>query len=62
MIVEYMFSYPGITSMLMNSYRNYDRNTTIITIIVIGIIYFLLDAFFQVMKKVAFRPVEEDAV
>lgn len=62
MIVEYMFSYPGITSMLMNSYRNYDRNTTIVTIIVIGIIYFLLDALFQIMKKVAFRPLKEDAI
>ncbi|MDF2590842.1 MAG: binding-protein-dependent transport system inner rane component [Clostridia bacterium] len=61
MIVEYMFSYPGITSMLMNSYRNYDRNTTIVTIIIIGIIYFLLDLFFQIMKKVAFRPLKEDA-
>lgn len=62
MIVEYMFSYPGITSMLMNSYRNYDRNTTIVTIIVIGIIYFLLDTLFQIMKKVAFKPLSEDSI
>jgi ABC-type antimicrobial peptide transport system permease subunit len=62
MIVEYMFSYPGITSMLMNAYRNFDRNTTIVTIIVIGIIYFVLDALFQIMKKVTFKPLSEDAV
>lgn len=62
MIVEYMFSYPGITSMLMNSYRNYDRNTTIVTIIVIGIIYFMLDTLFQIVKKVALRPLSEDAI
>lgn len=62
MIVEYMFSYPGITSMLMNSYRNFDRNTTIVTIIVIGIVYFMLDTFFQIMKKVAFKASLEDAI
>ncbi|HYE10464.1 MAG TPA: ABC transporter permease [Patescibacteria group bacterium] len=62
MIVEYMFSYPGITTMLMNSYRNNDNNTTIATIIVIGIIYFILDAMFQFMKTVAFKPLKEDAV
>ena len=62
MIVEYMFSYPGITSMLMNSYRNYDRNTTIVTIIVIGIIYFMLDTLFQIMKKVVFKPLSEDTI
>jgi oligopeptide transport system permease protein len=62
MIVEYMFSYPGITSMLMNAYRNFDRNTTIVTIIVIGILYFVLDALFQIMKKVTFKPLSEDAV
>ena len=62
MIVEYMFSYPGITSMMMTSYRNFDRNTTMVTIIVIGIIYFLLDALFQLMKKVAFKPIGEDAI
>jgi ABC-type dipeptide/oligopeptide/nickel transport system permease component len=62
MIVEYMFSYPGITTMLMNSYRNNDNNTTIATIIVIGIIYFILDAMFQFMKTIAFKPLKEDAV
>lgn len=62
MIVEYMFSYPGITSMLMNSYRSFDRNTTIVTIIVIGMLYFLLDALFQIMKKVVFKPLKEDAI
>jgi ABC-type dipeptide/oligopeptide/nickel transport system permease component len=62
MIVEYMFSYPGITSMLMNSYRSHDSNTTIVTILVIGIIYFILDALFQFMKQVAFKPLKEDGV
>jgi ABC-type antimicrobial peptide transport system permease subunit len=57
-----MFSYPGITTMLMNSYRNNDNNTTIATIIVIGIIYFILDAMFQFMKTIAFKPLKEDAV
>ena len=62
MIVEYMFSYSGITSMLMNSFRNYERSTTIVTIIVIGFIYFVLDALFQIMKKIAFKPLSEDAI
>lgn len=61
MIVEYMFSYPGITSMLMNSYRSFDSNTIIVTIIVIGIIYFVMDTLFQVMKQLTFRSLKEDA-
>ncbi len=46
----------------MNSYKNYDSNTTIATIIVIGIIFFALDTLFQIMKYVAFKPLKEDAV
>lgn len=60
LIVEYMFSYPGITQMLMNSYRK-DINTMIVTIIVIGIIYFLLDTLFQLMKHATFKPIKEEA-
>ncbi|MDF2521335.1 MAG: binding-protein-dependent transport system inner rane component [Clostridia bacterium] len=60
MIVEYMFSYPGITQLLMNSYKSYDRNTTIVTIIVIGIIYFILDTLFQAIKHVTFKPLKEE--
>ncbi|MDF2675283.1 MAG: binding-protein-dependent transport system inner rane component [Clostridiales bacterium] len=62
MIVEYMFSYPGITYMMMNSFRNYDNNTIIVTIIVIGVIYFVLDTLFQLMKKVALVPLKEDSL
>ncbi len=60
MIVEYMFSYPGITQLLMSSYRNYDNNTIIVTIIVIGIIYFILDTLFQIMKQVTFNSQKEE--
>lgn len=62
MIVEYMFSYPGITMMMMNSYRNNDNNAAIITVIVIGIIYFVLDNSFQIMKQIAFKPLKEDTI
>lgn len=60
MIVEYMFSYPGITQMLINSYRNFDNNTIIVTIIVIGIIYFVLDIMFQIMKQITFNSQKEE--
>lgn len=59
LIVEYMFSYPGITQLLMNSYRM-DHTTMIVTIIVIGIIYFILDTLFQVMKHATFKPLKEE--
>ena len=62
MIVEYMFSYPGITAMLMGSFRSYDINTAIVSIIVIGIIYFALDILFQFLKNVAFRPLKEEGI
>jgi ABC-type dipeptide/oligopeptide/nickel transport system permease component len=59
LIVEYMFSYPGITQLLMNSYRG-DINTMIVVIIVIGIIYFVMDTLFQVMKHATFKPLKEE--
>ena len=60
MIVEYMFSFPGITSLLMNSYKSSDKNITIVTIIMIGIIYFTLDTMFQIMKKATYRDLKGD--
>lgn len=59
LIVEYMFSYPGITQLLMNSYRK-DNNTMIVSIIVIGIIYFAMDTLFQLVKHASFRPLKEE--
>ncbi|OGO76595.1 MAG: hypothetical protein A2Y23_05355 [Clostridiales bacterium GWB2_37_7] len=61
LIVEYMFSFPGITSLLMNSYRSFDSNITIVTVILIGIIYFALDAIFQLLKRATYRSLKEDA-
>lgn len=60
-IVEFMFSFPGITSLLMNSYRSYDSNVTIATIVVIGFIYFALDTLFQLIKNITYRRLKEDA-
>jgi ABC-type dipeptide/oligopeptide/nickel transport system permease component len=59
-IVEFMFSFPGITSLLMNSYSSGDRNITIVTILIIGFIYFTLDAIFQLMKKITYRDLKGD--
>jgi ABC-type dipeptide/oligopeptide/nickel transport system permease component len=59
-IVEFMFSFPGITSLLMNSYSSGDKNITIVTILIIGFIYFTLDAIFQLMKKLTYRDLKGD--
>jgi hypothetical protein len=44
----------------MNSYSSGDRNITIVTILIIGFIYFTLDAIFQLMKKITYRDLKGD--
>ena len=62
LIVEYMFNYPGITNTLLKFYSTNDRNAFIVTIFLIGIIYFVLDAGFKILKNVGYRPLKEDAL
>lgn len=62
LIVEFMFNYPGIANSLITSLAYSDRNVFIVTIFVIGIIYFVMDAAFKLLKNVGYRPLKEDSL
>lgn len=62
LIVEFMFNYPGITNTLLKFYSTGDRNAFIVTVFVIGVIYFALDAGFKILKNIGYRPLKEDAL
>ncbi len=62
MMVEYLFSYPGLTLSLFKFFRNNERDGLVLSIILLGIIYFLLEALFKLIKWAAFKPVKESAV
>lgn len=59
LMVEMLFSYHGITQSLVNFFFNGERDGIIACIILIGMIYFLLDALFKLLKWVAVKPLKE---
>lgn len=60
LMVEYIFSYPGLTKSLQNFFKLSDRNGIIADIILIGFIYFALDAFFKLLKAITVKPLKEE--
>ena len=51
LIVEYMFSYPGLTTSLMNHITMGDRRSSAIIIVFIGSFYFILNGLFHCISK-----------
>lgn len=59
LIVERVFGYPGLTNALVDFFLKYERDGLIASIILIGIIYFTMDAIFYILKLVAVKPPKE---
>ncbi|MGB7606094.1 MAG: ABC transporter permease [Lutisporaceae bacterium] len=49
-IVEYLFSYSGLTKLLIEMNKNRDMNSIMSIIVVIGIVYFVLDILFNSLR------------
>ncbi len=62
LMVEKLFSYPGLTQSLLNFYSHNDRDGIIANIILIGIIYFTLDAVFKMLKWTIVKPLKEESI
>ncbi|MHB1393000.1 MAG: ABC transporter permease subunit [Clostridia bacterium] len=62
LMVEKLFSYPGLTQSLLNFYSHNERSGVIANIILIGIIYFILDAAFNMLKWMAVKPLKEESI
>ena len=59
LIVERVFGYPGLTNALVGFFIKYDRDGLIACIILIGIIYFILDFIFHILKWAVVKPHKE---
>ena len=62
LIVEYVFSYPGLTTALMNHITMRDARSSAIIIILIGFIYFALNGLFGLINMIIKRSYREEAV
>ena len=62
LMVEKLFSYPGLTQSLLNFFSHNDRDGIIANIILIGIIYFTLDAAFKMLKWTIVKPLKEESL
>ena len=56
LIVESVFGYPGLTNALVGFFMKYERDGLIACIILIGIIYFILDSIFHILKWTVYKP------
>lgn len=59
LIVERVFGYPGLTNALVGFFIKFDRDGLIACIILIGIIYFILDIIFHILKWAVVKPHKE---
>lgn len=62
LVVENVFSYPGLTQALAGFFGNYERDGMIACILLIGIIYFIMDAVFNVLKWIFVKPLREESL
>jgi ABC-type dipeptide/oligopeptide/nickel transport system permease component len=62
LVVENVFSFPGLTKALVGFFDGYERDGVIASIILIGIIYFVLDAIFNILKWIVVTPLREESL
>lgn len=62
LMVEKLFTYPGLTQSLLNFFSHNERDGIIANIILIGVIYFVLDAVFNMLKWIAVKPLKEESL
>lgn len=62
LMVENIFSYPGLTKALVSFFGEYERDGIIASIILIGIIYFIMDAAFNILKWIVVTPLREESL
>lgn len=62
LMVENVFSYPGLTQALVGFFGDYERDGVIASIVLIGIIYFILDALFSILKWIVVKPLREESL
>ncbi len=61
LMVEKLFSYPGLTQSLLNFFSHNEKDGIIANIVLIGIIYFILDTMFNLLKWMVVKPLKEES-
>ncbi len=61
LIVEYLFSYPGLTMLLVKMHKNMDKSSFISIIVIWGVVYFSLDIVFQLASLAINKNQVEEA-
>ena len=62
LMVENVFSYPGLTKALVSFFSDNERDGIIASIMLIGFVYFMLEAVFKMLKWMAVKPLKEDGL
>lgn len=62
LMVERVFGYPGLTNALADFFIKYEKDGLILSIILIGTIYFLLDSIFYMLKLIVAKPHKEKII
>jgi ABC-type dipeptide/oligopeptide/nickel transport system permease component len=62
LMVEKLFSYSGLTQSLFTFFAKNEKDGVIANIILIGIIYFVFDALFNMLKWIAVKPSGEESL
>jgi len=62
LMVERVFGYPGLTNALVDFFVRDEKDGLIVCIILIGIIYFILDSIFYILKWSAVKPLKERTI
>lgn len=62
LMVENVFSYPGLTKALVSFFGEYERDGIIASIILMGAIYFILEAIFKIFKWIIIKPLKEESI
>jgi len=62
LMVENVFSYPGLTKTLVSFFGENERDGIIASIILVGVIYFMLETIFKILKWMSVKPLKEEGL
>lgn len=58
LMVERIFGYPGLTNALIDFFLKFEKDGLVLSIVLIGTIYFLLDYIFYILKWMVAKPLK----
>lgn len=62
LMVEKLYSFPGLTQSLLTFFSKSERDGVVANIILIGLVYFILDTLFSLLKWAVVKPLKEESI